>query len=508
MTEPFKNIALAFSGGGFRAAGFTLGTLSYFERLGLLSEVRAISSVSGGSITAVKYAQSLIEGQDFKSFFKEYYAFLESDTLADDAISNLNKENVWQRPENAHKSRNAINSFAIEYNRFTNDATLGAFHEYSLKKEAHLKKLIVNATDFSDAIHFRLKNISGSEDFGNGKSDSPFLKEWKKVKLGDALAASSAFPGGFEPILFPNDFIEGTKNEKESISLMDGGIVDNQGAGALIPSNPDSKSKYGFYFVSDVASPYIDSPLKPLDAKFFSLMIGFLSSFLLLLLLIIGTVYSLLKGQIILYSIGLVLTTVMMVVQAGLLMASKKVNEMTGMRNRLRLPTGKLGKFIVNRIHSLIFMMSIVMLKNNRRNNFNRLYERFRDISVTSTIYELRCEKGQPKNANGKPVPEYVKSWDKIKPHTGDISDKIKAMAKSASIFGTTLWFKENKTKDDLISCGQFTACYNLIAFLATNQNSYPIDKKSGREQLLNRLKEDWEKFQKKPDFLLEKIGF
>jgi hypothetical protein len=38
MIEPFQNIALAFSGGGFRAAGFTLGTLSYFEHLGLLLE--------------------------------------------------------------------------------------------------------------------------------------------------------------------------------------------------------------------------------------------------------------------------------------------------------------------------------------------------------------------------------------------------------------------------------------------------------------------------------------
>ena len=136
MIEPFKDIALAFSGGGFRAAGFTLGTLSYLERIGLLSEVKAISSVSGGSITAVKYAQSLIDEQDFISFFKEYYLFLKEDTLADNAITDLNKKEVWDLPENSHKSVNAINSFAIQYNKFTHQKTLDDFHTYSLKESS------------------------------------------------------------------------------------------------------------------------------------------------------------------------------------------------------------------------------------------------------------------------------------------------------------------------------------------------------------------------------------
>lgn len=505
MIEPFKDIALAFSGGGFRAAGFTLGTLSYFEHIGLLSEVKGISSVSGGSITAVKYAESLIDGEDFDTFFKAYYLFLKDDNLADDAIANLNNKKIWLQPENLHKSQNAINSFAIEYNKFTNQKTLGDFHEYAQKENSKLKKLIINATDFSEAIQFRIKNISGSEDFGNNKSDSPYLKEWKKVKLGDALAASSAFPGGFEPILFPNDFIPGTKNEENSISLMDGGIVDNQGATSLMPSNPKSKSKFGFYFVSDVASPYIDKPLVPLKAKFASALLWLVSSFVVALLLILLTVYCFLEGKVLLYSIGLILSTVVVVVQAGLLFASRKVNEMTGTKNRFRLPTGKLGRYIVNRMYSLLYMMSIVMLKNNRRNNANNLYGRFRDRAATSSIYELRCEKGQPKDKPKVTIPEYVKSWDKIKPHTGDISNAIKKVAKSASLFGTTLWFKENKTKDELIACGEFTACYNLIVFLVTNQKEYSIELESLREELLERLKSDWKEFQAYPNFLLEK---
>src|SRR5579862_4669846 len=45
-----KGIGLCLSGGGFRAALFHLGALRRLNEVGLLSKVRTISSVSGGSI--------------------------------------------------------------------------------------------------------------------------------------------------------------------------------------------------------------------------------------------------------------------------------------------------------------------------------------------------------------------------------------------------------------------------------------------------------------------------
>src|ERR1700754_3335296 len=79
---PFEHIALAFSGGGFRAASFSLGVLSYFDHLtfpdhtaagvdphtsdaaslagsatsSLLQKIRFISSASGGTITNAAFA--------------------------------------------------------------------------------------------------------------------------------------------------------------------------------------------------------------------------------------------------------------------------------------------------------------------------------------------------------------------------------------------------------------------------------------------------------------------
>jgi len=507
MKAPFKDIALAFSGGGFRAAGFTLGTLSYLEKIGLLPEVRAISSVSGGSITAVKYAQSLIDEQDFETFFKSYYEFLEQDKLADNSLKDLNTKSIWEAPEYSHKTRNTINAFAIQYNKFANQKTLGDFHAYAQKEGSSVKKLIINATDFSEAIQFRIKNVSGSEKFGNGKIDSSYRKNWEKVKLGDALAASSAFPGGFEPILFPNDFY-GEKSDKEYLSLMDGGIVDNQGASSLLPSDNDAKSKYGFYFISDVASPYIDEPLKTIKVDLISKIIGFLSDFTVLLTSILFTLvfYALRYNKLTLTF--LYITILILLFQAGLIFVSRKINKMTGLKNRFRLPTRELGHYIANRVNSLVFMMSIVMLKNNRRRNANNLYERFRNQSITSTIYELRCQKNQFKKYL-KPHPEHATSWDKIKVHTNEITDKIIKASSEASKFGTTLWFKDDTILDKLIACGEFTACYNLIAFMVENEKDYPLKDKDNKV-LLDRLIKDWNTFQNNPKFLvnLRKLQF
>lgn len=55
-------IGVAISGGGYRATSFGLGTLSYlnhlkFDNQPLLKKVVALSTVSGGSITGITYAQ-------------------------------------------------------------------------------------------------------------------------------------------------------------------------------------------------------------------------------------------------------------------------------------------------------------------------------------------------------------------------------------------------------------------------------------------------------------------
>ena len=89
-----QNIGLALSGGGYRAAGFHLGVLSYLDYVDLLKQVKMISTVSGGTFTGAKYTLSLVAGQSFQEFYQEYYDFLKNTKLVELALDKLCKKNV------------------------------------------------------------------------------------------------------------------------------------------------------------------------------------------------------------------------------------------------------------------------------------------------------------------------------------------------------------------------------------------------------------------------------
>ena len=73
-----KNIALASSGGGFRAAAYSLGTLSYLDELKtrdgdrfLLENVKFIGSTSGGSLSNIAYSAGVFRGDKFPATCKK-----------------------------------------------------------------------------------------------------------------------------------------------------------------------------------------------------------------------------------------------------------------------------------------------------------------------------------------------------------------------------------------------------------------------------------------------------
>ncbi|ACK69008.1 hypothetical protein PCC7424_0545 [Gloeothece citriformis PCC 7424] len=65
----FEKIALALSGGGYRAAAFHLGVLDFLHYVGLVDHITLLSTVSGGSITGAKFALSLAQGKSFQEFY-------------------------------------------------------------------------------------------------------------------------------------------------------------------------------------------------------------------------------------------------------------------------------------------------------------------------------------------------------------------------------------------------------------------------------------------------------
>lgn len=329
---PFDTIGLAFSGGGFRAASYSLGNLSYLNEVKqlngktLLENVTYISSASGGTITNGMYALHCAEGKDFGTFYRNLFENLEGVKLLNVVFEKLNDDAVWKKRPN--KRRNIINAFALAYDELLFDGKFGD-DIMAPTSSSHLEEVCFNTTDFYKGLLFRqalkLKKDSKKDEtflYGN------FLLHLKdnaerNLKLADMLAASSCFPGGFEPIVFPGDFTNERATKKILLSsvnvhlqelsweetdrlyshrdiaqsadrlpkpidvavldedlqllplmedvkmgFMDGGITDNQGIESLIRANERRQNKetdfkeFDLMMINDVGSAFMD-PYQP-----------------------------------------------------------------------------------------------------------------------------------------------------------------------------------------------------------------------------------------------------
>ena len=97
----FRNIALTFSGGGYRAACYSLGVLSYLNQVeiedkNLLDHVKGLSTVSGGTITGAIYCTFRAKNIDFSEFFKHLYSFIDEDKLLSLAIDKMNDNKILE----------------------------------------------------------------------------------------------------------------------------------------------------------------------------------------------------------------------------------------------------------------------------------------------------------------------------------------------------------------------------------------------------------------------------
>jgi hypothetical protein len=80
LTTPFKKIAMALSGGGYRAASFSLGAMSYLHELDyadtgktLLDNVEFISSASGGTFAGILYSMHVRKKIPFEKTYGQYF---------------------------------------------------------------------------------------------------------------------------------------------------------------------------------------------------------------------------------------------------------------------------------------------------------------------------------------------------------------------------------------------------------------------------------------------------
>ena len=235
-------VVLAFSGGGARAAALAYGVLMELRatdvatRQGtgsLLAEVDAISAVSGGSFTAAYYG---LHGDAMFPAFKQ--TFLQN-TLGDDLLRRFLNPLRWLSPV----GRTA--AAARLYDRKIFDGA-----RFSDLQARNGPLVIINASDVESGTRFA---------FLQGYFDR-LCSDLLSYPVADAVAASSAVPVLFEPVVLENydtchspepvasveddespqlqQAAEGLKGYQDKqahryVHLADGGLTDNLGLRAF-----------------------------------------------------------------------------------------------------------------------------------------------------------------------------------------------------------------------------------------------------------------------------------
>lgn len=217
-------LALCMSGGGYRAMVFHLGALIRLNEIGLLTKLKRVSSVSGGSITA---AQLGLKWRDLR-FNKEIATNLDELVItpirslaartidADSIIGGILTPGVSISDKIAKAYRKHL----------FGDATL-----QDLPTDDQGPRFVINATNVQSGALLRFSR--------------PYMGDWKvgrilnpKISLAVAVGASSAFPPVLSPVvieLSDGDFEPTTRGPlgkppytTEAV-LSDGGVYDNLG---------------------------------------------------------------------------------------------------------------------------------------------------------------------------------------------------------------------------------------------------------------------------------------
>lgn len=457
MTKrPLGKIALALSGGGYRAAAFHLGTLRALRALDLLGDVRTLSTASGGSIVAAAWVTAIVDGADererFEIFEQRLTTILATNVVAQ-ALDLLRK--------GTHPS--LIRCAADVYDGMFGKRRLGKLADEPALAE-HLDHVIVNATHFSVGHGFRFTFPARNRGvFGNRTLQMPD-DAWRDIRLADAVAASSCFPGGFEPIVFPHDFhwsgampaasAVGIEDEPETrMPLMDGGIYDNQAIDSVLlvdnaaDKTVDPEDDLGLLFCSDVDQkqmPYYTAPARESGG------IGAMPTGL--AALIVALVASALLWwasstsgwpAVGLASLGALLGFPALALFAFLAIAGRFMpfRYEPLFELGLGIPLRNLAALVVDRLHSVLELTTSVFMYRVRSLEYTTAFARMPERVVASRIYAA------------------VMSRDV------HASPEVIRRAKRARAMKTTLWMSEDE-RHDVEATGYASAVGALLRYL------------------------------------------
>lgn len=282
------HLGLALSGGGFRAAFFHIGVLARMAELGLLRQVRVISTVSGGSIVGALYylhvrallqavpdakvtddhylrlvehlertflaaVETNIRGRTFVDL-RNNFRMARRDYSRSDRLGELYDETfyrpAWNKPlfgEPPDRPRETM----IELRELlvTPAGHTGPFNptENNLGRNAPVPILVLNATSLNTGHNWRFEVVGMGEPDRHEDAvrevDRNKRLRWTRYErmpesqasfeLGAAVAASACVPSLFQPLPVTRLFREPDGTDI-TVELVDGGVHDNQGIASLL----------------------------------------------------------------------------------------------------------------------------------------------------------------------------------------------------------------------------------------------------------------------------------
>ena len=270
-------LGLALSGGGFRASLFHIGVLARLAEVGLLHRIEVLSCVSGGSIVGAhlylevrnlleKKPEAQLEVPDYIAIVArmeaDFFAGVERNIrtrILAEPLTNLRMifsgYSRTQRVGELYESEiyRRVNDGKGSAPRYLDELLIVPAGEpetfapklHNWRREFKTPILVLNATTLNTGhvwqftaswmgeppaaieeeidANYRLRRLYYDQ--------AP--PRYRHVRLGHAVAASSCVPGLFEPLTLPGLY-RNEEGEEITVSLVDGGVHDNQGVASLL----------------------------------------------------------------------------------------------------------------------------------------------------------------------------------------------------------------------------------------------------------------------------------
>ncbi|HEX6042120.1 patatin-like phospholipase family protein [Longimicrobium sp.] len=507
---PLGPLALSLSGGGYRAAAFHLGSMRFLYNVDLLKDVVGLSTVSGGTICGMAWVVSALDGKPFSQFHTEFSSYLRQTNVIQQALDGL----TGHRDHGSHAWASLIRSAADVYSRpdLFGDRR---FAEVLGSDTLQLEEAIFNSTEFHTALDFRFRRSKNERALlGNVNYRLP-REVAQHIRLADIVAASSCFPGGFEPFVFPQHFhwtqqypLDAALNDlgadlQGGLPLMDGGIYDNQGIDSLLLAFKDSSACT--LLISDVSaqnSRMYDVPANPTSRGWITLNGVSWMGWGLLALAVVAAFVLAWHGfeaarvgdwtweDYFLYLVPGALTaavaSALVWVRRRLADANRMLEKMADTRawpSFRKLTVPEFVQMVTLRLTSLMALTSSIFMSRVRGLVYGRAYAdpAFKDRRVSNLIYSL---------TQNEPGLWTQHPWLKPKPH-------LVSLAQEAEQMPTTLWFTDDKQFYTLEGAGEATTCYVLLRHIVKHRAGQYETEGLPLYDLFTRLRKEWDVFQR-----------